>query len=348
MSNRWKVTAIAFLCAIAVLSTGFSAVTMYRLKQLEDNVSMVQHSVTSIDSDINSTLNSAITTITQSAEKNASIVADYQVKWGECSHDENTMQVTIRIMPKEYSDQTQVRVRYEGHSVKGQGYDMVFDSEGFEEQSAEAVRKDSGIYEANMTIPLADYITLTAEVQDGSVVRQEKLNDQYSAWGLYLLHPQMSGGFDSYSVNESDKSTIDYTAHASMSMMTSYDVGGVADEPQMTGGSISICLNGEEFFNQSLSELRKGNLETAENPVLEKKDGEVYKVWNSDKSEYPFKWRGKISGLKDGDIVTFVMRLHDENGFTYEQEIDRTVFYVENGWIKGSDGAGGSSEILIK
>ena len=112
--------------------------------------------MTSIDSDINSTLNTAITTITQTAEKQASIVSDYKVVWGERSQKEKTMQMTVRIMPKEFSDDTQVRVRYSGYSLKGEGYDMVFDTEGFDEQSASAARVESGVYEANITIPLVD------------------------------------------------------------------------------------------------------------------------------------------------------------------------------------------------
>ena len=132
MNQKLKIAAIACLAGIAVLSTGFSAMTLIRVKQLEENVSAVHSSVTNIDSDINSTLNSAVTTITQTAEKSASIVSDYKVIWGECSQKDQTMQVKIRIMPKTYNEETQVRVRYSGHSAKGQGYDMVFDTEGFE------------------------------------------------------------------------------------------------------------------------------------------------------------------------------------------------------------------------
>ena len=94
MNKNLKTIAIACLCAVAVLSTGFSAVTLMRVRQLEQNVSAVQHSVTSIDSDINSTLNSAITTITESAQKNASIVSDYSVNWGECNQKDQSMQMT--------------------------------------------------------------------------------------------------------------------------------------------------------------------------------------------------------------------------------------------------------------
>ena len=79
MDKKWKTAAIACLCTVAVLSVSFSAVTLARLKKLESNLSQVQNSVTSIDSDINSTLNTAITTITQTAEKQASIVSDYKV-----------------------------------------------------------------------------------------------------------------------------------------------------------------------------------------------------------------------------------------------------------------------------
>ena len=118
MKKSWKTAAICALCTVAVLSTAFSAVTLIRLKRLENNVTMVQNSVTNIDSDINSTLNSAISTITQSAQQTASIISDYQVKWGECSQKDQSMKVTIRIMPKEYHDDTKVRVRYSGYSAK--------------------------------------------------------------------------------------------------------------------------------------------------------------------------------------------------------------------------------------
>ena len=104
MNKKWKTAAVVFLCLIAVSSVSFSAVTLARVRKLEDNLSAVQHSVTSIDSDINSTLNSAITTITQTAEKSASIVSDYKVIWGECSQQNQTMEMTVRIMPKEFDD----------------------------------------------------------------------------------------------------------------------------------------------------------------------------------------------------------------------------------------------------
>ena len=117
MDKKWKTAAIACLCTVAVLSVSFSAVTLARLKKLESNLSQVQNSVTSIDSDINSTLNTAITTITQTAEKQASIVSDYKVVWGECSQKEKTMQMTVRIMPKEFSDDTQVRLFTQGRGL---------------------------------------------------------------------------------------------------------------------------------------------------------------------------------------------------------------------------------------
>lgn len=74
-----------------------------------------------------------------------------------------------------------------------------------------------------MTIPLVDYVSLTVEMQDGTAIRQEKLQDQSAVWGLKLLHPQMEGGFESFEVASADKSSIDYTAYAKVSLMTSYD-----------------------------------------------------------------------------------------------------------------------------
>lgn len=343
MKKHWKTAAISALCAVAVLSTAFSAVTLIRMKRLESNIDMVQHSVTSIDSDINSTLNSAISTITQSAQKTASIISDYEVKWGECNSADHTMKVKIRIMPKEYNDQTQVRVRYSGYSAKGQGYDMIFDTEGFTEQLSKAKRVESGVYEAEITIPLVDYISLSAEVQDGEVVRQEKLEDQYSAWGLNLLHPQMSAGFNSYQVISSDKSSIKYDAYASVDLLTSYDAGGVSDASKMTDGTVSIYLNQNEILTKKLGETQEEEAQ----PKTEEKSGEVYKVWNGGESGKTT-WSGEIKNLQDGDTVTFVVRIQDDNGFTYEQEVEKTVFEVKNGWIKSDASETGYSEIVIK
>ena len=282
MDKKWKTAAIACLCTVAVLSVSFSAVTLARLKKLESNLSQVQNSVTSIDSDINSTLNTAITTITQTAEKQASIVSDYKVVWGECSQKEKTMQMTVRIMPKEFSDDTQVRVRYSGYSLKGEGYDMVFDTEGFDEQSASAARVESGVYEASITIPLVDCVSLSAEVQEGQTVRQEKLEDQYTAWGLELLHPQMEGGFDYYKA-----SSVSY----------------------------------------------------------KQEDGSVKKVYNNEEPG-SYLWNGQIQNLKEDDVISMVMRVQDENGFTYEQEVSRWTVSIKDGWVQTRDETSGG--ILIK
>lgn len=347
MNQKLKIAAIACLAGIAVLSTGFSAMTLIRVKQLEENVSAVHSSVTNIDSDINSTLNSAVTTITQTAEKSASIVSDYKVIWGECSQKDQTMQVKIRIMPKTYNEETQVRVRYSGHSAKGQGYDMVFDTEGFDELAAEAQRVESGVYEAELTIPLVDYISLNAEIQNGDSIQQEKLKDQYSAWGLHLLHPQMSGGFEQYSVTSNDKMSIDYTAFAQVDLMTSYDAGGVSNDPEMVGGTVSIYLNDEELETRDLGAQEvEVESDEAEKTVLE--DGSILKVWSGDNSSHPTSWTGQIKNLKEGDVISFVIRIQDENGFTYEKEVERTVYTVKDGWIKGTNDSSCSQEIIVK
>ena len=324
MNKKWKTAAVVFLCLIAVSSVSFSAVTLARVRKLEDNLSAVQHSVTSIDSDINSTLNSAITTITQTAEKSASIVSDYKVIWGECSQQNQTMEMTVRIMPKEFDDQTQVRLRCTGHSAKDQGYDMVFDTEGFEERSVDAERVESGVYEAKMTIPLVDYVSLTVEMQDGTAIRQEKLQDQSAVWGLKLLHPQMEGGFESFEVGSADKSSIDYTAYA----------------------------NGDEVETRQLGQSDEQTESEQQETSVQKEvqaDGSVLKVYSSNNTEYPNTWQGTLGGLKEGDVVSFVMRVQDENGFTYEQEVSRTTFTVKDGWIRSSDsGAAADSQILVK
>lgn len=350
MDKKWKTAAVVFLCLVAISSVSFSAVTLARVRKLEDNLSAVQHSVTSIDSDINSTLNSAITTITQTAEKNASIVSDYKVIWGECSHQNQTMEMTVRIMPKEFDDQTQVRLRCTGHSAKDQGYDMVFDTEGFEERSVDAERVESGVYEAKMTIPLVDYVSLTVEMQDGTAIRQEKLQDQSAIWGLQLLHPQMEGGFESYTVGSSDKTSIDYTAYAKVSLMTSYDAGGASNGPEMTSAAVSLYLNGQEVETRVLGDPSDQAQEEDGQQVQKEvqPDGSVLKVYGSDNADHPNTWEGSLKGLKEGDVASFIMRVQDENGFVYEQEVSRTTFTVKDGWVRGDNGSLSGNQILVR
>lgn len=348
MDKKWKTAAIVFLCLIAVSSVSFSAVTLARVKSLEDNLSAVQHSVTSIDSDINSTLNSAITTITETAEKSASIISDYKVIWGECSQQDQTMQLTVRLMPKEFDDETQVRLRVSGYSVKGQGYDMVFDTEGFEERSVDAQRVESGVYEAKLTIPLVDYVALTAEMQDGTAIRQEKLKDQSAVWGLKLLHPYMEGGFQNFTVTSNDRSKIEYTAYAKVNLMTSYDAGGATNDPQMQDGTVTLYLNGEQLESRALGQTQEQDGEGQAVQKQKQEDGSILTVYNSDNTDHADTWEGSIGGLKEGDVLSFVIRVTDENGFTYEKEVSRTTFTVKDGWIKGTDEVPEVSEILVK
>lgn len=348
MDKKWKTAAIVFLCLIAVSSVSFSAVTLARVKSLEDNLSAVQHSVTSIDSDINSTLNSAITTITETAEKSASIISDYKVIWGECNQQDQTMQLTVRLMPKEFDDETQVRLRVSGYSVKGQGYDMVFDTEGFEERSVDAQRVESGVYEAKLTIPLVDYVALTAEMQDGTAIRQEKLKDQSAVWGLKLLHPYMEGGFQNFTVTSNDRSKIEYTAYAKVNLMTSYDAGGATNDPQMQDGTVTLYLNGEQLESRALGQTQEQDGEGQAVQKQKQEDGSILTVYNSDNTDHADTWEGSIGGLKEGDVLSFVIRVTDENGFTYEKEVSRTTFTVKDGWIKGTDEVPEVSEILVK
>ena len=95
---------------------------------------------------------------------------------------------------------------------------------------------------------------MTVERQEGTDISQEKLQDQSAVWGLKLLHPQMEGGFESFEVGSADKSSIDYTAYAKVSLMTSYDAGGASNGPEMTGASISLYLNGDEVETRQLGQ----------------------------------------------------------------------------------------------
>lgn len=47
-------------------------------------------------------------------------------------------------------------------------------------------------------------------------------------------------------------------------------------------------------------------------------------------------------------MVTFVVRVQDENGFTYEQEVGRCLFEVKNGMISGSEESVSNTEILVR
>jgi len=152
----------------------------------------------------------------------------------------------------------------------------------------------------------------------------------------------MEGGFDYYKTGVADKTSIDYGAYAKIDLMTSYDAGGVARGPKMTGASVSLYLNGEELLIRQLGE------EAAEGEPsvsYKQEDGSVKKVYNNEESG-SYLWNGQIQNLKEDDVISMVMRAQDENGFTYEQEVSRWVVSIKDGWIQTRDET--SSGILIK
>ena len=56
--------------------------------------------------------------------------------------------------------------------------------------------------------------------------------------------------------------------------MTSYDAGGVSNEPKMTGGTVSIYLNDQEVITKTLGE-KEETQEDAQQAALVEKSGEV-------------------------------------------------------------------------
>ena len=63
MNHKWKTALIAGVCTFAVLSTGFSVLTLKRFGQLEKNVSQVNQSMLHIDGEVSSAISQAVTTI---------------------------------------------------------------------------------------------------------------------------------------------------------------------------------------------------------------------------------------------------------------------------------------------
>ena len=128
--------------------------------------------------------------------------------------------------------------------------------------------------------------------------------------------------------------------------------GGASNGPEMTGASISLYLNGDEVETRQLGQSDEQTESEQQETSVQKEvqpDGSVLKVYSSNNTEYPNTWQGTLGGLKEGDVVSFVMRVQDENGFTYEQEVSRTTFTVKDGWIRSSDsGAAADSQILVK
>ena len=120
----------------------------------------------------------------------------------------------------------------------------------------------------------------------------------------------------------------------------------------MTGASISLYLNGDEVETRQLGQSDEQTESEQQETSVQKEvqpDGSVLKVYSSNNTEYPNTWQGTLGGLKEGDVVSFVMRVRDENGFTYEQEVSRTTFTVKDGWIRSSDsGDAADSQILVK
>ena len=325
MNHKWKTALIAGVCTFAVLSTGFSVLTLKRIGQLEKNVSQVNQSMLHIDGEVSSAISQAVTTISQAAEKKASIVADHSVIWEE--YVPGSMTFKIRINPKLYQDDTQVRVKCSGSSLKDEHYEMVYDSEGFEEVMVPAQRLEAGVYEASFKTALADKLHITVEVQDGEVTQVEKLPEYYTGWEQDLLSPNMSGGLTATESSSNNKTSLDYTAFAEVSAMRHYSAGGTAQGPELVSSEVILYLNGEEILRKDMAETSQGTEEEKT-----KKQGDTYNTWQNNGGSFTFS--GTLDNLKENDVLDFVIRAKDSLGFTYEKQIERYTFYVKGGWIQ--------------
>lgn len=79
----------------------------------------------------------------------------------------------------------------------------------------------------------------------------------------------------------------------------------------MTGASISLYLNGDEVETRQLGQSGEQTESEQQETSVQKEvqpDGSVLKVYSSNNTEYPNTWQGTLGGLKEGDVVSFVMR----------------------------------------
>lgn len=347
MQNKWKTALIAGLCAFAVLSTGFSMMTLKKIRELESKVSNVKQVMGEIDSNINSTLNTAVETITESAKQEASILSDYKIVWQECTPA--GMKFKVRVYPKAFDKNTEVKIRCSGESLKDENYEQFFDTEGFEEQIVLAERAEEGIYEAEMTTPLADLLKIKVEIQNGEKTYTQKIPDYHSSWDSQLLQPQMYGGIMNTTTHANNKNSLKYEAYANISSMDYYDAGGVKDGAKLVGSEVLFFLNDQEILRKDMNE--KAEVSEGEKPTSTiDENGNKYTVWSADKSGNAgknFQWEGELNDLKEGDILRIVVRAKDNLGFTYEKEVSKLEFYIKNGWIQSRERMDSSSQIKI-
>lgn len=328
MTHKWKTILIAALCAFAVLSTGFSLVTLHRIRELENDVSQVNQTMLHIDGEFSSAIDNAVSTIAENSKKEVSIVADHRVVWDQYSP--SGMDFKVIVSPKIYQDDTEVQVRCSGISLKDRNEEFTFAGDGFEEVLAPANRLEDGIYEASFHTDLADALEITVEVKNRGVTQKEKLSTHYCGWEQKLLSPKIDGGFTQTKSSSNDKSSLEYEAYASVSAMNHYDSSGMEKGAKMESAEAVMYLNGKEISRKKI-----GAGQDSEEPLeTEKTEGSTYTQWSADNDPSHFTWSGILEDLKEDDILDLVVVVKDDLGFTYEKQVERTVFEVKNGWIQ--------------
>ncbi|MBR5265772.1 MAG: helix-turn-helix transcriptional regulator [Clostridia bacterium] len=163
-----------------------------KMQRLENNINNLQSNMSHIRTDINSQIYSIQKEITDSLKKEYGLISDYSIDYHDVDMASRTVALDISASPRLWND--------------GDTLTFLVDSDG-KQVSAEGVYVN-GTVTASLTVPLSDYVEVSALIVNGGTTKQEKIDDLHELLSMQLLEVDGHGRISSTRTLGNDKLTI--------------------------------------------------------------------------------------------------------------------------------------------
>ncbi len=277
---------IAFRIIAAVVVCYLVLFYVDKLERMENNINNLQSNVGNIRTDINHQIYSIKKEISESLKKEYGLISDYTLDYRDMDFPRRTVVLDISASPRLWNE--------------GDSMTFIVEADGGQ-VSCEGVYNNGTVY-AEIEVPLADNIQVSALITNGGTVKQEKIDELHELLSMHLLEVDGHGSIRSSRVLGDDKLTM--------------------------SGDISVYVH-SRLYDESqpvLSRIKSATFELIENGKATQtvdlmKDGldnTFAGVIDNVRIDFDYAVGTLERTMKAGDTYEFVATIVDSNGVTYK------------------------------
>lgn len=277
-----------FFSALALLSALYFIIYYAdKMQRLENNISNLQMNMSGIRYDISSQIGSIQNEIYESLKKEYGLISDFSIDHRDIDFALRTVVLDISALPREWT--------------KGSSAKFVIDSEGTE--TAVDCAYENGTITASATVPLTNFINVSAVIKDGDITKQEKLGDVTDLLNLCILQVDTDGFIRSTRTMGDNKLTMS----GSVMLFVQQYFSDKTNRPSYVDSAIlEITENGKVTETVDL----KNHI------CLQGEDGF---------SDYTYDIESMVRYVNPGDTFDFIVTVTDSNGVVYKSLAESIV-----------------------